>query len=176
MINVRQFSLIIGLCTVFISVSVNAEGFIKKEVYSFKDKSGNSVFTDRQPNKKQAFKTQTIEAANSTANTLDELRDYDDRSNSKHRNYSNQTYLNNNSITQPQTVRIIVEEGRVTKKKYYKKKRSLSRCKSYKKKLTYFSNKMKAGYKSTEYKKLEANRKKYKNLLFNNCETKTFND
>ena len=167
MLKIRQSSLIIGLCILIFSVSTNAEGFIKKEVYSFKDSSGNVVFTDRQPAKKQAYKTQTIEAANSTGNSQ--------KSYTSHANYSQSVYSNNTNTT-PQTVRVIVEDGRVTKKKSYQKKRSLRRCKSYKKKFTYYSDKMKSGYKNSEYKKLESNRKKYKNLLFNNCETKTFND
>jgi len=167
MTNIRHFPLIAGLCVLFFSTSINAEGYIKKEVYSFKDTNGNVVFTDRQPAKKQSFKTQTIEAANSTGNSQDSYT---------FQGSYNQRIYSNNTVNSPQTVRVIVEDGSVTKKKAYKKKRSLKRCKSYKKKFTYYSDKMKAGYKNSEYKKLEANRKKYKNLLFNNCETKTFND
>ena len=167
MIKIRHVSLITGLCALFFTASINAEGFIKKEVYSFKDSSGNIVFTDRQPAKKQAFKTQTIEAANSTGNSQNNYTPQDSY---------NQRIYSNNSVASPQTVRVIVEEGSITKKKAYKKKRSLKRCKSYKKKFTYYSDKMKSGYKNSEYKKLESNRKKYKNLLFNNCKTKTFND
>ena len=169
MMQIKHYSLIIGLCTTLLSTSGSAEGFIKKEVYSYKDKSGNIVFTDRLPTTKQSFKTQTIEAANSTGNT----NSYSQNEVIPQHDYSHQANVSNN---QPQTVRIIVEEGGFTKKKSYKKKRSLKRCKTYKKKLTYFSDKMKAGYKNSEYKKLEKNRKKYKNLLFSNCETKTFTD
>ena len=169
MIKIKHYSLIVSLCITLFSATANAEGYIKKEVYSFKDKSGNIVFTDRQPTKKQTFKTQTIEAANSTGNS--------NRFNQNHKIpepiYNQQVYLANN---QPQTVRVIVEQRGNTKKKSYKKKRSLKRCKAYKKKFTYYSDKMKSGYKNSEYKKLESNRKKYKNLLFNNCETKTFSD
>lgn len=167
MIKIKYPFLIIALCALFISTSLHAEGFIKKEVYSFKDVNGNIVFTDRKPAKKKTFKTQTIEAANSTANNQDS---YTSQASYNQRAYSN------NTVTSPQTVRVIVEDRNVTKKKVYKKKRSLKRCKSYKKRLAYYSDKMKSGYKNSEYKNLESNRKKYKNLLFNNCETKTFND
>jgi len=167
MIKIKNFSLITSLCALFFTASINAEGFIKKEIYSFKGTNGNIVFTDRQPTKKQSFKIQTIEAANSTGNSQNI---YISQANYNQRVYSK------NVVTSPQTLRVIVEDGSVTNKKSYKKKRSLKRCKSYKKKFTYYSDKMKSGYKNSEYKKLESNRKKYKNLLFNNCETKTFND
>lgn len=136
-------------------------------MYSFKDKNGNTVFTDKQPNKELAFKTRTIEAANSTGNSQNNSIDQD---RSTQQNYSNKPSA---SI---QTVRVIIEDGSITKKKAYKKKRTLKRCKSYKKKLTYYSDKLKAGYKNSEYKKLESGRKKYRDLLFNNCDTKTFSD
>ena len=165
MIKTNHFALISVLCALFITASIHAEGFIKKEVYSFKDASGNTVFTDRQPAKKQAYKTQTIEAANSTGNSQESGVPQNDY---KQRVYSN------NTVNQPQTVRIIVEDGSAIDKKSYKKKRSLKRCKSYKKKFDHYSDKMKSGYKNSEYKKLESNRKKYKNLLFNNCETRLF--
>ena len=153
------------LITLFtINSVVKAEGFIKKEVYSFKDKNGNTVFTDRQPTKSKTFKTKTIEAVNSTANTqytyIPQLE-------------SNQTNI---SSQNEQVVRVVIEDGNVTKKKSYKKKRSLKRCKSFKRKFDYYSDRLKSGYKNKEYKMLEKNRKKYRNLLFKNCETRTFDD
>lgn len=167
MIKLSHISIISTVLTLLLSTTINAEGFIKKEVYSFKDKNGNIVFTDKQPNKKLAFKTRIIKAANSTGNIQN---NYIDQDRSAQQDYSN------NSNSSVQTVRVIVEDGSITKKNAYKKKRTLKRCKSYKKKLAYYSDKLKAGYKNSEYKKLESNRKKYRNLLFNNCETKTFND
>ena len=165
MIKVKHLSVALGLCTLLFNMTASAEGFIKKEVYSFKDSNGNIVFSDKRPAKKQAFKTQTIKAANSTGNIEN--------------NYSTRITNNKNTYSSDhstQTVRVIVENGKTTNKKSYKKKANLKRCKSYKKKLAYYSDKMKSGYKNSEYKKLESNRKKYRNLLFDNCETKTFND
>ena len=163
MIKAKHLSIALGLCALTLSITANAEGFIKKEVYSFKDSNGNIVFTDRKPAEKQAFKTQTIEAANATGNANNSFS-------TQVTNKQNTSSSNHSS----QTVRIIVDNGTTTSKKTYKKKANLKRCKSYKKKLAYYSDKMKSGYKNSEYKKLESNRKKYRNLLFDNCETKTF--
>ena len=164
--KLKSFTTITALCMIIFHVSINAEGFIKKEVYSFKDKNGNLVFTDKQPNKNLVYQTQTVEAANSTANNQD-TNTYDE---SHRRNDSNNI---NNSV---QTVKVIVENRSSTKKKSSKKAKSFKHCKTYKRKFAYYSEKLKSGYKNSEYKKLESNRKKYRNLLFNNCETKTFSD
>ena len=115
-----------------------------------------------------AYKTQTIEAANSTGSSQDD----DSFNSNNNRDYSN-VYSNNNT---EQTVRIIVEDRSAVKKKSNKKKKSVSKCKTYKRKHSYYSDKLKEGYKNSEYKKLETNRKKYRDLLFNNCETRTFAD
>lgn len=166
--SVKVFTISVLMSLVSINISANAEGFIKKEVYSFKDKNGNLVFTDRQPVKKSAYKTQTIEAANSTGSSQNNAN----FNNNNNQDYS-RSYSNNSS---EQTVRIIVEDRSAVKKKSKKTKKSVNRCKTYKRKHAYYSDKLKAGYKNSEYKKLESNRKKYRNLLFNNCETKTFAD
>lgn len=167
MIKTNHATLLIALCALVFTPTTHAEGFIKKEVYSFKDASGNTVFTDRRPAKKQAYQTQTIEAANSTGNS---------QNNDVPQNNYQQRVYSENTVTQQQTVRIIVEDGSAIDKKSYKKKRGLKRCKSYKKRFDYYTDKMKSGYKNSEYKKLESNRKKYKKLLFNNCETRIFSD
>lgn len=155
------------LISLLFTNSSYAEGFIKKEVYSFKDKNGNIVFTDKQPAKEKVYKTQTIEAANSTADS--QYTYQPEYSNTQ----SDITYQRENK---EQVVRVIVEDGSAYDKKTYKRKRSLKRCSSFKKKFDYYSDKMNSGYKSKEYKKLEKNRKKYRDLLFKNCETRTFAD
>lgn len=156
------FAILITIFTISFTYTAAAEGFIKKEVYSFKDKSGNTVFTDRIPAKEQPYNKQVIEAANSTGDT--------------EKDYRSEAYYAPKSYPQNQTIKIVVEQNSVAKNKNYKKKKSSKRCKSYKKKLSYYSDKMKSGYKNSEYKKLESNRKKYRKLLFNNCDTKTFHD
>jgi len=159
--------LLAGLHALLLS-PIYAEGFIQKEVYSFKDKNGSIVFTDRRPKKSKTYKTQTIESARSTSNTQNVYSE-----NTDNKSYSKQ----NNDLNLNQTINVIVENSETAKKKHKKKaKKSQRRCKSYKRKLTYYSDKMKSGYKSSEYKRLEASRKKYRKLLFNNCDTKTFND
>jgi len=154
----------------FFTAPIHAEGFIKKEVYSYKDKNGNIVFTDKQPAKKQEFKTQTIEAANSTGNSQER---YSVKYDNNQTHYSNNDSDNDNK---EQVVRVIIKDGSLIDKKSYKKRRTVKRCKSFKKKFDYYSDKMNAGYKNSEYKKLEKNRKKYRDLLFKNCETRTFAD
>lgn len=153
-----------GLCILCISATAHAEGFIKTEVYSYKDKNGNLIFTDKKPSEEKTFKTDIIEAANSSANSQDNALTHPDN--------KLKIYLNNTQ----QTIKIIRQDRQLSNKKLSKKETSTKRCKTYKKKFTYYSNKMKAGYKNSEYAKLESNRDKYKNLLFNNCATKTFND
>jgi len=132
MFKLKHLPLIIGLATLAFSTTINAEGFIKKEVYSYKDANGNLVFTDKQPAKKQSFKTQTIEAASSSANSQN--------TDIAENNYQPKRYSNNNNETQ--TVRVIIEDGSLIEKKKYKKKRTLKRCKSFKKKFDYYSDKM----------------------------------
>ena len=115
---------------------------------------------------KQNYKTQTIEAAKSTAS-------YSDFANT---HYRNPAPLQRQYTPTLQPQRIIVEHRVTDQRKLQKKKRSIATCKYYKKKLAYYSDKMKQGYKSSQYKRLEENRKKYRKLLFNRCETKTFSD
>ena len=166
MIKTNPIALIVSLITLTFTMTVNADGFIKKEVYSFKDTSGNFVFTDQLPTKNQVFKTQTIEAANSTGQENE----------SSKRNYDQGSTYSNNLVSQQKTIRVVVENGSAANKQSHTKKRSLKRCKSYKKKFDHYSDKMNSGYKNSEYKKLASNRKKYKRLLFDNCDTRTFSD
>lgn len=145
---------------VYSSVS-SADGFIKKEVYSFKSKSGTPVFTDKRPTRQQTYQTQTIEAAGSTPREI-----------SKNDHYSSTRPI---EISQTQTV-IVSNKTSKTKSSKIKQKHNEKRCQRYKEKLTYYSDRMRGGYRSSEYTKLEKNRKKYRKLLFNKCETKTFSD
>lgn len=166
MLKIKHFTLIVGAAALLFTSTINANGFIKKEVYSYKDASGNLVFTDKQPEKKQSYKTQTIEAASSTGNSQN--------SGVTRKSYQPKVY--SSASYEPQTVRVIIEDGNLIEKKKYKKRRSLKRCKSFKKRFDYYSDKMNSGYKNSEYKKLEKQRKKYRDLLFKNCDTRTFAD
>ena len=153
-------------CLLALCANSIADGFITKEVYSFNSKNGSPVFTDKKPVNKQNYKTQTIEAAKSTAS-------YSGFANT---HYRNPAPLQRQYTPTLQPQRIIVEHRVTDQRKLQKKKRSIATCKYYKKKLAYYSDKMKQGYKSSQYKRLEENRKKYRKLLFNRCETKTFSD
>ena len=156
----------LSVCLVFLlfSSTVTADGFIKKEVYSFKDKNGNLVFTDKKPSMNAKYSTKTIEAANSTGSTATAPQTvyFHDNANNKSR-----------SQTAP-IVRVKSKKRSSRKTKSYKKLNNQNRCHYFKRKHVYYSDKLKAGYKNSEYKKLESNRKKFRNLLFNHCETKTF--
>jgi len=148
-----------------------ADGFDKKEVYSYQSNTGTPVFTDKRPIKSKQYKTQTIEATTSN-----------DNGNNSRKNNSSNTVINyNNSTLINQTQTIVYANKNSSKKKQHSKKQrtgkhSLKKCQNYKKKFDHYSEKMSEGYTNSEYKKLEKNRKKYRNLLFNNCDTKTFSE
>ena len=148
-----------------------ADGFDKKEVFSYQSNTGTPVFTDKRPIKSKQYKTQTIEAATSS----------DSGKNSKKNNNSNTVINYNNSTLINHTQMVVYSNKNSSKKKQQSKKQrtgkhSLKRCQRYKEKFDHYSDKMREGYTNSEYKKLEKNRKKYKNLLFNNCDTKTFSE
>jgi hypothetical protein len=138
-----------------------SDGTISKDVYSFKNENGNLVFTDKKPVNNKLFKTRTIETAKSST------------SETSHSEFNSEARTIN--ITQTQTVLAGDQPGKHKRSKN-KKRNSTKRCQYYKEKLTYYSDKMREGYRSSEYKKLEKNRKKYRKLLFNRCDTKTFSD
>ena len=149
-----------------LSSSNYADALNKKEVYSFQSKDGTTVFTDKRPAKASQYKTQTIESITPSTNNTNShtVTHYNDSTQINH----TQTivYENQNSI----------KKKKPSSKKHGKGKHSLSRCQRYKEKLDDYSEKMRSGYTNSEYKKLEKNRKKYKNLLFKHCDTKTFSE
>ena len=152
---------LVSILAIICSSASLADGSITKEVYSFKSKSGTPVFTDKRPIKQQNYQTQTIEAAGSTS-----------RETSTNDHYSRTRPI---EISQTQTV-IVSNKTSKTKRSKIKQKHNEKHCQRYKEKLTYYSDRMRGGYRNSEYKKLEKNRKKYRKLLFSKCETKTFND
>ncbi|WP_299880421.1 hypothetical protein [uncultured Cocleimonas sp.] len=157
---------LLGLVVVLLSSSGHADGFNKKEVYSYQSTGGTPVFTDKRPTKSKQYKTQTIEVTEPNSK----------ESNNSHTitTYNYSTQINNTQTT------IYTTQNSSKKKQHNKKfktgKHSIQRCQRYKEKLDHYSDKMRSGYKNSEYKKLEKNRKKYKNLLFKNCDTKTFRE
>ncbi len=154
---------LLGIFAIAFLTSASADGVISKQVYSFKTEDGTTVFTDKQPIKTNTYETHTIEAANSTVSNV-----------STGDRYITQAAQNVN-ITQTQKI-IIAHKNKQGEKHKVLKKSSTSRCQSYKEKLEYYAAKMRSGYTNSEYKKLEKSRKKYRNLLFSRCETKTFSD
>ena len=147
------------LATLLISGVSYADGFSKKEVYSYQSNTGTPVFTDKRPIQSKQYNTQTIETTNpDNSYTVT--------------NHTKPIIIN-------QTQMVIYSNKSSTKKKQGSKRKtkgSLKRCLRYKEKVDYYSEKMRGGYHSSEYKKLEKNRKKYKNLLFKRCDTKTFKE
>lgn len=152
---------LVCILAIIYSTSSFADELITKEVYSFKTENGTPVFTDKRPVKREKYQTQTIETAGSAPTEI-----------SKNDHYSNTRPI---EISQTQTV-IVSNKTSKTKRSKIKQKHNETRCLHYKEKFTYYSNRMRGGYRSSEYKKLEKNRKKYRKLLFNKCETKTFSD
>jgi hypothetical protein len=153
---------LIGICALLLFSAAYADDAISKKVYSFNAEDGTPVFTDKQPLKSKAFKTHTIEVTGSTVQSVATQR------------YNHAQQPQNIYITQTQ--KVITEHKGKKGKKIKSKKNSFSRCQSYKEKLEFYTDKMRSGYKGSEYKKLEKNRKKYRKLLFSRCETKTFSD
>ena len=158
---------LVCLLILLLSGASYADGFNKKEVYSYQSKTGTPVFTDKRPIESRQYKTQTIEAATSSG--------------SRKNNNSHSVINYNNSIEINQTQTVVYANKNSSKKKQHSKKQRtgkdhLKRCQRYKEKFDHYSDKMREGYKNSEYKKLEKNRKKYKNLLFNRCDTKTFKE
>jgi hypothetical protein len=128
-----------------------------KEVYSFNSKDGTPVFTDMKP-KKHQFDTQTIK----TAKPNDEEIVIIDK--------ATPSATNNTEITH-NTTTIIHQYGARSNSKT-KRKDNKRRCKYFKHKLEYVNRKMKAGYRPSEYKRLEKERMKYRSLVFERCDSR----
>ena len=63
MITIKN-NYLVYLATLLISGVSYADGFSKKEVYSYQSNTGTPVFTDKRPIKSKQYNTQTIEAVN----------------------------------------------------------------------------------------------------------------
>ena len=164
MITIKN-SYLAYLATLLISGVSYADGFSKKEVYSYQSNTGTPVFTDKRPIKNKQYNTQTIETVNPDS--------------SRQTSSSYKIADNTKPIIINQTQTVVYSNKNSSKKKRGSKRKtkdSLKLCQRYKEKVDYYSEKMRGGYRSSEYKKLEKNRKKYKNLLFNRCDTKTFKE
>ena len=162
MMKIIKCTHLLSIIIIVLFTSAFADEVITKKVYSFKTEDGTPVFTDKKPHNNKTYETRTIEIANSIPSA--DNREY------------GHTPQPTNNINITHTQKIIIEREVRQRKKSIKKKSSTSRCQSYKEKLEFYAEKMREGYTSSEYKKLEKNRKKYRKLLFNRCETKTFND
>ena len=162
MIKIKN-SYLVCLTTFLISGASYADGFSEKEVYSYKSNTGTPVFTDKRPVKNNQYETQTIEASNPTPSS---------------QNNNSYTIINNTRtvLTNHNQTTVYTNKKSKRSKKTNKGKASLKSCQRYKDKFDYYSEKLRKGYRNSEYKKLEKNRKKYRNLLFNRCETKTFKE
>ncbi len=115
---------LLGLFVLLLSGPSYADGFNKKEVYSYQSDAGTPVFTDKRPIKSKQYETQTIEAIAPSS-----------KSNNSHTvtHYNNSTQINN-------TQTIVYTNQNTSKKKQYSKKprtgkHSLKRCQRYKEKL-----------------------------------------
>lgn len=119
------------------------DNFIISKVYKYSESNGTPVFTDVEPeNKKHEIKT--IEAVKPTEDIFVTklIKDRSIREGSRRRS-----------------------SGRKSKKEG----KQLAQCKKYKRQFEAVSEKMRVGYKASEYRKLEKKRVKYRDLLFHNC-------
>lgn len=123
----------------FTSIGLS-DGYTNTEVYKLTAKNGTAVFTDKKP-KKEKYEVQTIESSNPTGSGNYYKYETSPKKESK-------------------------GKRRTTDKE---KKTSLATCKRYKSKWKQYSAKMRVGYDASQYERLEKNRVKYRDLLFNQC-------
>lgn len=127
-----------------INIVVASDGaFITTKVFKYSSKSGVPIFTDKKP-KNKPHETKIIEAAKSTGE-----------------GYPVSTF--NDQLTKS------TRTHKSSKRSSKKKKRELTKCKKYKRKFEAVSEKMRVGYKASQYRALEKKRVKYRDLLFNEC-------
>ena len=125
-----------------------------KEVYNFTAENGTPVFTDMRP-KNLTYKTQQIKTTDTPL--------------SPPQNISNQqpSITHNTQINNNRTVIINQYNSKKTKQG-----KTRNKCKTYQKRLDDVLDKMRSGYTTSEYKRLEKERVKYRKLIFNRCESR----
>ena len=152
---------IISICLLFISFNTSFGGEIttEKEVFNFKDNNGTPVFTDMKP-KSVAYKTQTIRTTKVSGSAQQNAIPISHYSTQNSHINNTTTIINNNYF------------GGKRRVAHRKKGKHKTKCELYKARLEKVMDKMRAGYRASEYKKLEKKRLKYRQLLFDKCDTR----
>ena len=128
-----------------------------KKVFNFTDSGGTPVFTDRKP-KTTGFKTRTIQTRKVLNNSRIKPGSTTHYMTRNIQVNNNTTVINNNNYLVGKGIR------------HLKKKGMKNHCKSYKARLDKVMDKMRSGYRPSEYKRLEKKRVKYRKLLFDKCD------
>ena len=148
--------------------SAFADTTINTEVYKFTSKNGTPVFSDKVPPKRK-FKKKSI-TVNQPVIVNEDNEDF-------------RGFRGNKKLTEQDIQRMLdkVYSQYAARDKSFQrnipkdatenkaKKTSLKDCKKYKKKFDKVTDKMRIGYSANEYRGLEAKRVKYRDLLFNEC-------
>jgi len=134
--------LLSSICLLNMAV-VADDAFITTKVFKYSSTSGVPVFTDKEP-KNRSHETKIIEAAKSTG-----------------KGYPITIF--NDQVTHS------TRTHKSSKRSSKKKRKHLAQCKKYKRKFDAVSEKMRVGYKASQYRALEKKRVKYRDLLFYEC-------
>jgi len=134
--------LLSSICLLNMAV-VADDAFITTKVFKYSSTSGVPVFTDKEP-KNRSHETKIIEAAKSTG-----------------KGYPITIF--NDQVTHS------TRTHKSSKRSSKKKRKHLEQCKKYKRKFDAVSEKMRVGYKASQYRALEKKRVKYRDLLFYEC-------
>jgi len=163
------FTLLFSITSIAIS-SAFADTTINTEVYKFTSKSGTPVFSDKVPPKRK-FKKKSITVNQPV--TIDKNNGVNNRANNGDiKKLTEQDIQRMLDKVYSQYAAHDKSFQKYTQKEATKnklKKTSLKTCKRYKKKFDKVTNKMRIGYSANEYRGLEAKRVKYRDLLFNEC-------
>ena len=165
---------IISITTTSAFADTTVNTTINTEIYKFISKSGTPVFSDKVPPKRK-FKKKSI-----TVNQPENMNE-DHDSSSDHEAY--RQYKENKKLAERDIQKMldkVYSQYTARDKSFQKynpkeatenkpKKTSLKVCKKYKKKFDKVTDKMRIGYSVNEYRGLEAKRVKYRDLLFNEC-------
>ena len=141
----KLITLFFSICFLTITFATD-EAFITTKVFKYSSKNGTPVFTDKEP-KNGSHEIKTIKAAKSTGdgNPITVFKDTAIYYPKKRHKSSNRSAKN--------------------------KKKQLAKCKKYKERFEAVSEKMRIGYKASQYRALEKKRVKYRDLLFYQCDS-----
>lgn len=155
----KRLTISVYLLLLSFSTSFAGEITQEKEVFNFTDNNGTPVFTDMKP-KSAGYNSRIIRTPRAPKPAQQNVAPTGHYSIQNIRINKTTTIINNNYASGKRRVA------------HHKKSKHKTRCESYKARLDKVMGKMRAGYRASEYKKLEKKRVKYRQLLFDKCDTR----